>query len=112
MKTIHKFRIPIPKEHRFTIELPVDAEVLHVGTQDMYGDVAWLWALVDTDKPKAKHVFELYGTGHDVHLRTGPEHDATAHRRLRHVGTFMLDQGHFVGHVFQVVNGFGGPVLE
>lgn len=115
MKTIHKFPVPIPEggTHGVIIEMPYEAEILHVNTQGCYGDHAWLWALVETENKKAKYRFELYGTGHEVatHVDYAEGGITLKYRRLKYVGTFMLEDGHFVGHLFQVMNGFGGPEL-
>jgi hypothetical protein len=50
-----------------------------------------MWALVNPEASKEKRRFELYGTGHDV-----PESDG-----LIHVGTFQMQDGALVFHLFE-----------
>lgn len=83
--TIWKFTFPVQDE--LVLSMPAGAEILHVEAQR--GDVPCLWARVDSDAELEDRHFFLRGTGHPV------EAD------WRHVGTFMLADGHFVGHLFE-----------
>lgn len=83
MRTIYKY--PFPKTGEFTIRLPLDSEILHVGMQ---GETPCLWALVETLQPSSDVRFRLFGTGHEV--IGDPEHVATFH------------DGPFVWHLFRV----------
>lgn len=77
------------------LEMPEAATVLHVGTQN---DRPYLWAIGSPTAPKEKRAFHVYGTGHPIDLVNAPS---------RHVGTFFIDNGAYVFHVFDV-----GPVPE
>ncbi|MBU0846654.1 hypothetical protein KKH23_05640 [Patescibacteria group bacterium] len=83
MKTIWKYTIPL--EGRFSIGMPVDAEILCLQIQ--HGEPR-IWALVDPDAEIEEREFVLYGTGHPIE-RTGS-----------YVGTYQT--GSFVFHVFEV----------
>ena len=87
MKTsIWKFPFAILDD--FFIEMPRYAKLLHVGMQ---GNMAHVWALVDTDAPKVKRKFSLRGTGHDC----------TDVRNAEFVGTFFaIPDGSLVYHLF------------
>lgn len=82
---------PVLKDE-FSMKLPVDAEPIHVCA---IREVPWLWVLHDAgaDVEKETRHFCLYGTGHPI-----PNHDE---RRLTHIGTFIMANGTFVGHLFE-----------
>ena len=80
------WKYELPLEGQPEVTMPIGAEVLHIGVQ---GNVPYLWARVDPRDPVGTRRFLLVGTGHPV-----PD-SAT------HLGTFMLDDGRFVGHVFE-----------
>ena len=84
MPTIWKF--PIPVEDRFAIEMPRDAEVLHIEAQHNHG---WMWARVAPERKLEVRRFLLRGTGHPVDME------------CRHLGSFMLNDGALVFHVFE-----------
>lgn len=85
--TIWKYEIPI--EDEFVIEMPDRAEIIHVETQD---GKPQMWAIVPVfDVAMVRRHFRLVGTGHS--LQTNGK---------KHVGSFMLAGGNFVGHVFEV----------
>jgi hypothetical protein len=71
------------------VSLPSGAEVLCVQTQ--YG-VPCVWAKVDPKAPEAYRRFFIYGTGH-------PVRDAA----MKYVGTFQLNGGDLVFHVFEAL---------
>ena len=85
MKTIHKYELPIGP---FTLELPTGAEFLSVQAQ---AGLAQSWWLVETGASTSRRAFVVYGTGHEV--RDEPR---------RFLGTFQLQGGAFVGHLFEV----------
>jgi len=87
-KSIWKF--PLETTDIQQIEMPVDAEILTVQTQNGKPNI---WALVSTDAPKRKVSFEIFGTGHPV-----PEN---ANRR--YVGTYQLSGGALVFHCFELL---------
>lgn len=80
------WKFPIPVQDEFALDLPVGAQVLHVDAQ---AGKPCLWALVDPEAPKAQYTFYVRGTGHEVA------------EDLIHVGSFQLDGGRFVGHLFE-----------
>ena len=86
-KTIWKFAIP--DSTVFTLAMPQDAKVLSVQIQC---ESPVLWALVDPQAPKAKRTFHVVGTGWDF--------DPTD---LSYVGTFQLQGGLLVFHLFEQV---------
>lgn len=88
MKTVWKF--PFPTEDTFAITAPAGAEFLTVQVQ--LGNPT-LWALVDPDAPKRTYTFRHAGTGHPIaDGETGA-----------YLGTYQLQGGRLVFHVFEVV---------
>ena len=84
MKTIYKY--PIEMSNEFNILMPKYAEVLDVQIQ--HGK-PYIWARVNTDEPVVVTPFALRGTGHEC--------DVTD---LSHVGTFQMDGGDLIFHLF------------
>lgn len=70
------------------LEIPLGAAVLSVQVQR--GEPC-LWCLVNPQAQKGRRTFEAFGTGQQV--PTG----------RRHLGSFQLLDGDFVGHVFEVM---------
>ena len=87
-KTIWKFELEIADKQ--TIEMPVNAEILTVQTQN---EIPCLWALVDPDDPKEDRVIKIFGTGHPI------VYDAGVDRK--YIGTYQLRGGSLVFHVFE-----------
>jgi len=84
MTTIWKF--PIAPD-TFEVELPKGARVLSVQTQ---GGSPFMWVLVNDQAPKEKRRFTVVGTGHDCeHIKD-----------WSYVGTFQLNGGALVFHLF------------
>lgn len=54
-----------------------------------------MWVLVDTNKPLEERLFRVYPTGAPVDRDAGGD--------LQHVGTCLIDNGHTVGHLFEVL---------
>jgi hypothetical protein len=86
-KGIYKY--PVPVTASFTLDMPRGAEVLTVQVQ--HGEPV-LWALVDVAASLERREFAVHGTGHEM-----PEGER------RYVGTFQLEGGHFIGHLFEVL---------
>ena len=84
MKTIWKY----PLEPGAVVQMPAGAEVLCVQEQ---GGRACLWALVAPCARVESRTFAIYGTGHPLSDRLGD-----------YVGTFQLDGGGLVFHVFEI----------
>lgn len=86
-KEVWKFQLTEPKE---SIEMPVEAQILTVQTQ---GGIPCLWALGDPSAPKELRCFEVYGTGHPIHYDMAIERN--------YIGTFQINGGSLVFHVFE-----------
>lgn len=90
MKTIWKFETPF--EGRFLLDMPLGAEILTV-QRDQKTMKPCIWALVDKDQRVDTRTFELFGTGHEIHVDMGIER--------KYIGTYQIDNGSFVGHLFE-----------
>lgn len=87
-KTIWKFEIKATdKQH---IKMPKGAEILYIDNQY---EVANLWALVDPKEEMEERTFEVFGTGHEIYYDMGVDRN--------HIGSFQLNQGTLVFHVFE-----------
>lgn len=84
MNTIWKF--PISLGHN-KIKMPFGAEILSV---DVQADQPCVWALVESDNSPEPRTVNVYGTGHPMRDLPG-----------RFIGTFMLQGGSLVFHVFE-----------
>lgn len=80
------WKFPLPVSDPVRVPMPVGAAVLHVGAQ---GDQACLWALCDPAASLEDRLFYVRTTGQRLDVREAP-----------YLGTFMLEDGAFVGHVF------------
>lgn len=85
MKTIYKYRIEI--HDSIEVMMPQGAKILTV--QEQHG-MATIWAIVDTDRTDVKRVLQIVGTGHDLTDRIMGDY----------IGTFQIDSGNLVFHVF------------
>jgi len=88
MRKIFKYEFEIEK--RFSLNLPMVNEIVHVECQD---GTPCIWAIVDPDVATEPTDFRVVGTGHPIE---DDEYDT-----LYHQGTFQ--QGPFVWHLFQVL---------
>lgn len=70
------------------IEMPQGAQILCVQTQRE--DVC-LWAVVDESAPMQKRIIEVFGTGHPM-----PRTESRVY-----IGTFQMNAGSLVFHVFE-----------
>ncbi len=86
MKTIHKYSFQPSVE--FFLRLPKGAEVLCVQVQR---DQPCIWALVDLDAELLPTLFSVRGAGHDGGGLTADQY----------VGTFQLNDGELVLHLFK-----------
>jgi len=89
-QTIWKF--PINPHEIIELEMPYGAKILTVQTQR---NEPQLWALVDPHKPPMKRWFRLYGTGHVV--------EDLVIDKSEFIGSFQLDNGALVFHLFEVL---------
>lgn len=85
METIYKY--PVSVMARFSLIIPDKALFLSVQIQN---DKPYLWALIHTDEPSKQYNFRVIGTGYEM--------SETGH--LTHLGTFQMEGGKFVGHLF------------
>lgn len=69
-----------------TVFMPEGAEVLCVQAQN---DEPFIWALITVGAPVTAYHFRVAGTGHDLGSNVG-----------RYIGTFQLNGGALVFHVF------------
>lgn len=87
MKTVWKFRVTA--DDYFTLDLPKGAKPLSV--QEQGGEVQ-MWCLVnDNETIYERRTFRLAGTGHPIK------------DNVVFIGTFQLDGGSLVFHLFEVV---------
>ena len=89
---IWKYILPI--KGSFAIEMPSDAKVLTIQTQNGLG---CMWVLVDEDAKKETRMFRTIGTGQTVDLVELGAIGLTAYR-----GTYQRDG--LVWHIFEKVN--------
>ena len=59
---------------------------------DVQSNVPCLWVMVDTEQDSREVKVVVYGTGHNT--------DKVVECGMMHVGSFMLLDGGFVGHMF------------
>jgi hypothetical protein len=85
MRHIYKYELEVTDRQK--VMMHKKAELLSVGIQ--HGKVV-LWALIDGDNPIIEREIHTVGTGHIVNVPYG----------TKYVGTYMLEDGYFVGHVF------------
>jgi hypothetical protein len=88
VNTIYKYQLEVKTNQ--TVKMHEGAQILSVQVQR---GVPCVWAVVDPDQPEASYGFETYGAGHPV----PPD---TEHVVRDFVGTYQLNDGEFVGHVF------------
>lgn len=82
---IWKFELNIHAATR--IQMPVGAVILGVASQRNH---PYLWAKVDLDAELEERRIITYGTGNRIHENLGA-----------FIGTYQLDNGMFVFHVFE-----------
>lgn len=91
MRKVWKY--PVPLTDRFSVDLPMDAEVLAVQESVLPQSDIWdslvMWALLNPDAPKERRTFRLAGTGHPI-VDDGD-----------YIGTTQLRNG-LVFHLFEV----------
>lgn len=85
MKTIYKYPLNVTDYQE--IEMPEDSTILCVDTQH---ETPCIWAIVDTEKGMTKRKIYVYGTGHPMNSDI-----------FAYIGTFMINGGAFVFHVFE-----------
>lgn len=89
MKTIYKYKIDVGSY--FYLDLPVGSETLSVHG---IGDDAYMWIMIDRmELEQEKKVFYIAKTGEYI--------DGLQYKRF--IGTFIVNEGEFVGHVFELI---------
>ncbi len=101
MRTIWKYPFEVLDE--FTIAMPSHSQILCVQTQREQGCI---WAYVDPDEPTEGRRFRLIGTGHPIDDLTdyvSPINSKDSHGIYsdKYVGTFQLQEGYLVFHLFE-----------
>lgn len=87
-KTIWKFVLKtIDKQE---LEMPYESEMLTVQTQH---GIPCLWALVNPEADKEVRHFEIFGTGHPITCDMGIVR--------AYIGTYQIDDGALIFHVFE-----------
>lgn len=85
-KIIYKY--PLQVQDKQTIKLPSGYKILTVQVQD---SIPCLWAMVDTSIDCVEVNIITYGTGSGI----------LSDEELRYIGTYQLNNGVFVFHVFE-----------
>jgi hypothetical protein len=84
------YKFPIPVEDSGRIEMPKGAKILKIQVQH---GTPCMWALVDSKAPKEMREFRIVGTGQHIEL--------SPYLELTYIGTFQVNGGHLVFHVFE-----------
>lgn len=87
-KTIWKYKIEAVGIQQ--ILLPIGAEILTVQIQDQ---LPCIWVMVDPENETEVRVFEIFGTGHNIYTPPAVT--------WKYIGTFQVDQGALVFHLFE-----------
>lgn len=93
-KTIWKYPLKII-DHQ-ALNMPRNAQILCVQVQ--YVEPC-IWALVDSSEPPEERYISMFGTGHRI---------PSAHS-YPYVGTFQINEGDLVFHVFASPSETGAP---
>lgn len=80
------YKYPLPIGDWVSFSMPSGAEPLCVQVQN--GE-PFMWARVTVGRPPTTYHFRISGTGHDLGSNVG-----------KHIGTFQLNDGALVFHVF------------
>ena len=91
MEQIFKYPVPVTNYTHFTLDLPLNYQILTVQIQD---DDPYIWAIVNTAYEKTEAHFRIYGTGFFMKENENE-------KRGMYVGTFQ--RGPFVYHLFHVM---------
>lgn len=87
MKTIYKYKIPITDT--FSLQLPVDAEILCFQI-DIKTGTPTIWVKLIPETEYEQRNFALVGTGNPIEFEDG-----------NYIGTVQL--GYFVWHLFELI---------
>ncbi len=87
--SIWKFQLNVRVNQK--IFLPKDAKILSVQNQNEF---PCIWAIVDVNNEKEEREFEIIDTG---------KQEIPFGKNLIFIGTFQLNYGTYVGHLFEIV---------
>ena len=104
MKRIYKY--PVEMTEAQAIELPKGSEILTVQTQGTtapgFRPKLMLWALVETGHEKLGVIENI--PQETFRIRIFTTGDVVDDIPMRHISTFQISDGMFVGHVFIEIN--------
>jgi hypothetical protein len=81
------WKYPLKVEDKQWVELPRGAKILSV---DVQNGTPCLWAQVDTEAVTDRILIVTHGTGHPMKSNN-----------MQFIGTYQLEGGSFIGHVFK-----------
>lgn len=85
---ILKYKVLLSR--RFEIVMPQNSLILSVQTQR---EQPQLWALTNPEAPPESRYFAVFGTGEDMPV--------LGEVTINFIGTFQLNGGDFIGHLFE-----------
>jgi len=83
----HIFKYPLEVTNRQIIQMPKGADILCIQVQK---GLPCLWVNVNDKHELQDYIIETFGTGHNVNFGV-----------RKYIGTYQLNGGSFVGHVFK-----------
>ena len=81
------FKYPLIVDGNQKVLMPKGAKIISLQTQN---DVPCIWAIVDTDSEIEERHFKTVATGGNIR-----------NNFAQYIGTYLLNNGNFVGHVFE-----------
>ena len=95
------WKFPLIVKAKTTLQMPVGSQILCVQAQA--DTLPCLWALVYPEEKMEDRVFELFGTGHHIpdDIDKGFTPPTLPLTTRIYIGTFQLQNGAFVGHLFE-----------
>ena len=92
-RKIFKYPVSFTANDEFVIGLPEGARILDVQSQF---NKPFIWALVDPNEEiYQERYFRVAGTGHLIHDKD--------HKSYEYIGTFQMNGGQLVFHLFEIV---------
>lgn len=97
MRTIYKYALMTTDKQTINVPflnnddnigVPFKDQVLKV---DVQNNQIFIWCLVDDELYKGTRTIYIYGTGHQIDDKISKEN---------YIGTYQLNNGSFIGHVF------------
>lgn len=90
MRTIYKYRLEMTTKEQ-VIYMPAEAEIVHVESQSN-NPCMWVDVDVGPERRMSERRFIIFNTG-----------DPIPNLCLKYVGTFMRDEGFYVGHIYEIM---------